>query len=76
MAISTQGPQVWFINNAALDYRAFDLETLADGRVLVAMGGSSVTNAALHTAILNLGTGQLGPIDTSTWTPTALQRSH
>lgn len=71
MAISTKGPQVWFLNTAGLDYRAFDLETLADGRVLVAMGGSSGTNAALHTAILNLGTGQLGAIDTTTWTPTS-----
>lgn len=71
MALSTQGPKVWFTNSAALDYRAFDMERLANGQMLVAFGGSSGTNPALHTALLNLGTGRLGAIDTTTWTPTS-----
>lgn len=71
MAISTQGPNVWFTNSGGLDYRAFDLEELANGKILVAFGGSSSTNAALHTALVNLDTGQIGPIDTTTWAPTA-----
>lgn len=69
MAISTQGPRIWYTNTAGLDYRAFDLEQLENGQILVAFGGSSSVNAALHTALLDLGTGQLGAIDTTTWAP-------
>jgi Ca2+-binding RTX toxin-like protein len=70
LAISVQGPTVWFTNNAQLDYRTFDLEELANGQILVAFGGSSSVNAALHTSLLDLTTG-LGPITTLTWAPTA-----
>lgn len=70
MPVTTQGPRIWFTNTAALDYRAFDLEELENGRLMVAFGGSSGVNAALHTALVNLSTGRLGSIDTTTWTPT------
>ena len=69
MAISTQGPRTWFTNTDQLDYRTFDLEQLENGQILVAFGGSSGVNAALHTALLDLGSGQLGAIDTTTWAP-------
>lgn len=71
MAISPQGPRTWYTNTAGLDMRTLDIELLASGQMLVAFGGSSSVNPALHTALLNLGTGQLGAIDTTTWTPTS-----
>lgn len=70
MAISLQGPTTWFTNSDGFDTRTFDIEQLENGQVLFAFGGSSSVNPALHTALINLGTGQIGAIDTTTWTPT------
>lgn len=70
MAISLQGPKVWFVNSAAIDTRAFDLERLSNGSFLVAFGGSSGTNAALHTGVVSTATWKLGALDSTTWTPT------
>lgn len=68
MAKQSSGVKTWFTNTAQLDMRAIDIETLSNGKVLVAFGGSAGFNAVVHTGVVNGATGRLGPI-TSVETP-------
>ena len=63
MARQISGVKTWFSNTALLDMRTIDIDTLSNGKVLVAFGGSAGFNSVVHTAVVNGSTGKLGPVE-------------
>lgn len=62
MARQISGVKTWFSNTTFLDMRTIDIDTLSNGKVLVAFGGSAGFNSVVHTAVVNGSTGKLGPV--------------